>query len=131
MNSLPFYRFRHGIAAFWVFIFSSLHVAQAAVAEKAESAVSLAVGAIAPGVMLKAMGGVDFDLGAAMATKPTVLIFYRGGWCPYCNTQLAELQKYQDQFVALGYQILAITPDAPEAMPATAEKNALGYSLLS
>ena len=103
----------------------------ATVAESAEKAVPLAVGARAPGAALKTADGAGFDLGQALKAKPTVLIFYRGGWCPFCNTQLAELQTYQDRFVALGYQILALSTDAPEAMPATVQKHSLSYTLLS
>ncbi len=101
------------------------------VAADAQAARPLAVGARVPAVTLKTSDGADFDLAAALAAKPTLLIFYRGGWCPFCNTQLAELQGYQDKFLALGYQILAVSPDAPGAMPATVEKNHLGYTLLS
>ena len=28
---------------------------------------------------------------------PTVLVFYRGGWCPYCNIQLSGLRKITNQ----------------------------------
>ena len=45
--------------------------------------------------------------------KPTVLIFYRGGWCPYCNRQLAGLKDIEGQLDELGYQILAISPETP------------------
>ena len=39
----------------------------------------------------RAADGTPFDLGAAFSEKPTVLIFYRGGWCPFCNRELGEL----------------------------------------
>lgn len=102
-----------------------------ALAATAELARPLAVGATVPAVMLKTADGAPFNLAESLAAKPTLLIVYRGGWCPFCNTQLAELQKHQEQFLALGYQILAISTDAPGSMPATVEKNKLGYLLLS
>ena len=101
------------------------------VAADAQAARPIAVGASVPTLTLKTSDGADFDLAAALAAKPSLLIFYRGGWCPFCNTQLAELQSYQDKFLALGYQIFAVSPDAPGSMPATVEKNHLGYTLLS
>jgi len=101
------------------------------VASTAEVARPLAVGATAPAAMLKTADGTPFNLAESLATKPTLLVFYRGGWCPFCNTQLAELQKYQDEFIALGYQILAVSPDAPGSMPTTVDKNHLAYTLLS
>jgi peroxiredoxin len=109
----------------------AVEAAPLTIAAAADVAQPLAVGATAPTAILKTADGADFKLAESLATKPTILVFYRGGWCPFCNTQLAELQKSQDKFIALGYQILAISPDAPGSMPDTVEKNHLGYTLLS
>lgn len=46
-----------------------------------------------PKVNLLNAAGQSFDLNAAVASKPTILIFYRGGWCPFCSKQLAEYRK--------------------------------------
>jgi len=40
----------------------------------------LLIGSEVPDVTLKTLDGADFELRAAVARKPTVLIFYRGGW---------------------------------------------------
>ena len=40
----------------------------------------LLVGASVPEVKLTTADGEDFDLAAAVSGRPTVLIFYRGGW---------------------------------------------------
>lgn len=63
--------------------------------------------------------------------KPTVLIFYRGGWCPYCNKHLAELQAIEQDILEMGYQIVAISPDAPEQLKTSLDKNELTYRLYS
>lgn len=105
--------------------------AETPVAATAEQAVPLAIGERAPAALVKTATGTEIDLAQAMGGKPTLLIFYRGGWCPFCNTQLVELQAYQERFVALGYQILAVSADASEALPATAEKTRAAYTLLS
>lgn len=34
----------------------------------------------APGAVLHDSGGKSVDLGARLKTKPTVVVFYRGGW---------------------------------------------------
>jgi peroxiredoxin len=78
-----------------------------------------------------ARDGKDFSLQKETAGKPTLLIFYRGGWCPFCTRHLAELQKSQQELIDLGYQILAISADAPEDLVPTGEKYKLGYTLLS
>ncbi len=65
------------------------------------------------------------------AEQPTILIFYRGGWCPYCSRHMAELQKIEGQIVEMGYQILAISVDRPEVLRETLTDQELTYTLLS
>ncbi len=50
------------------------------VAASAEEIKPLQPGAKAPTLTLKTVEGKAFDLNAALAGQPTVLIFYRGGW---------------------------------------------------
>lgn len=50
------------------------------VAKSAEQINPLKVGAKAPKTTLKTGDGKAFDLNAALAKQPTVLIFYRGRW---------------------------------------------------
>ena len=45
--------------------------------------------------------------------------------------QLGQLQKIETELLELGYRILAISPDLPENLKASVEKNSLGYVLLS
>lgn len=103
----------------------------AAAAPTAESAVPLAVGKAVPSATVQAADGSAVELAEVVGQKPTVLIFYRGGWCPYCNRHLGELQTIEADLLALGYQIVAVSPDRPEALPATTEKNHLNYRLFS
>jgi peroxiredoxin len=112
-------------------IFAGYGSAHAALPLGAENVVPLKAGAHAPSVTVKTLAGADFDLGQAFATKPTVLIFYRGGWCPYCNKQLSGIQDYEPRFRALGYQILAVCTDKPEDLRATLDRHQLTYTLLS
>ena len=100
-------------------------------AAAADKTKPLAKGASVPDVMVKTVAGKDFALQTETAGKPTIIIFYRGGWCPFCTRHLAELAKSQEQLTELGYQIFAIGADAPEDMPATTEKYKLNYTLLS
>lgn len=91
----------------------------------------LAVGEPIPAAKLKIADGTDFDLKAAIAEQPTVLIFYRGGWCPYCNRHLAAMQELDPQLRALGYQIIAISPDRPSELAKSTDAGHLSYTLLS
>ncbi|WP_221251035.1 thioredoxin domain-containing protein [Desulfuromonas versatilis] len=40
----------------------------------------LTIGSMVPPVTLKNLDGQPFDLASAVREKPTILIFYRGGW---------------------------------------------------
>jgi peroxiredoxin len=102
-----------------------------AIAASPEAANPLGVGATAPGAMLTAIDGTKFDLAKAFAEKPTVLVFYRGSWCPFCNRQLAALGELEPKLLALGYQIIAVSPDTADGLKTMAGKNKLPYRLLS
>ena len=62
---------------------------------------------------------------------PFVLVFYRGGWCPYCNLQLRDLQKHLPEIEALGARLVAISPQTPDNSLSTAEKAGLTFYVLS
>lgn len=83
------------------------------------------------GSIVQTVDGQPFDLNAAVAKKPTILIFYRGGWCPYCNVHLHQLQASLETLQGMGYQLLAISSDTPEELRAAAAKEKLNYELLS
>ncbi len=101
------------------------------VADSAEETHSIAVGETVPSVTLRTVQGKPFDLRKAVARQPTVLIFYRGGWCPYCNRHLAQLRELEPKLKELGYQILAISPDRPGELAKSIQKQKLEYTLLS
>lgn len=91
----------------------------------------LLIGETIPTVTLQDAEGKNLSLNMAIAEKQTILIFYRGGWCPYCNKQLAGLQEIEKDLKSLGYQIIAISTDSPENLNKTTDKQQLSYKLLS
>ncbi len=97
-----------------------------ALAEKA-----LKAGAQFPKLTLPNQNGGMTDLAALAADGPLVITFYRGGWCPYCNLELRAYQKLLPEITALGGRLIAISPETPDNTLSTAEKNALGFDVLS
>ncbi|BCS87927.1 peroxiredoxin-like family protein [Pseudodesulfovibrio sediminis] len=61
---------------------------------------------------------------------PVVFSFYRGGWCPYCNLELAALQRELPAIKAVGAQLVAITPEVPDESLSVSEKDALPFDIL-
>lgn len=98
---------------------------------KPEDVSPLLIGENIPAIHALDATGNDFDLNAAIARQPTLLIFYRGGWCPYCNKQLSGLQEIENELKKIGYQIIAISTDSPDNLKVSATKNKLDYTLLS
>jgi peroxiredoxin len=97
----------------------------------ATDVVPLDKGAKLPKLTLKSADGKPYDLNAAVAQKPTVLIFYRGEWCTICMRQLRGLQGILEELTNAGYQLLAVSPDKPEELVITIDKVQLTYTLLS
>lgn len=91
----------------------------------------LLIGEKIPSVQLPDVQGQPIDLIKKVNAHPTILIFYRGGWCPFCNKHLSGIQQIEPELRSMGYQIIAISTDAPGQLSKTADKQHLTYSLLS
>jgi peroxiredoxin len=99
---------------------------------QSDKAVSpLLLGNPLPDVALRTLEGAPITLSEAVGGKPAALVFYRGGWCPYCNLQLSGLRLIRKDLDALGFQLIAISPDNPTELKKTLDKDALDYRLLS
>lgn len=92
---------------------------------------ALKVGDSIPDVTLRTEENQVVSLRTLVSEKPTVLIFYRGGWCPFCNRHLQSLVGIEDDVNKAGAQLLAISMDTPEKLKATPDRAKLGYRLLS
>ncbi|TXF87605.1 AhpC/TSA family protein [Neolewinella aurantiaca] len=85
-----------------------------------------------PGFNLPGVDGSKVSLTDALNGKPFgVVTFYRGGWCPYCNIQLAHLQNRLPEIEALNAELIAITPETPDNSLNTKEKHDLSFAVLS
>lgn len=100
-------------------------------AQAAEDVNPLLISSEIPDVKLMNIEGQTIRLKELVSQKPTIIVFYRGGWCPYCNRQLSDLHTIEEQLYEIGYQLLAISPDRPEKLKATLNNSELGYTLLS
>ena len=89
------------------------------------------IGETLPNGNFQNVEGEYIQLKAILEEKPTVLVFYRGGWCPYCNVQLSGLVEIEEDILELGYQIVAISPDDYKNLQSTIENNSTKYKLLS
>lgn len=112
----------------------ALAVIDRATAEVAVSGIadsSLGVGAKVPDFGLPDATGTKVSLSSLLAKGPVVLAFYRGGWCPYCSTELRALQAKLPEITAAGATLVAVSPQTPDRSLSTAEKLELAFSVLS
>lgn len=89
----------------------------------------LLIGETFPNTNLISILGNEISLFSITKEKPTVIIFYRGGWCPYCQRHLADIRKVEDSIINLGYQIIAISPDDPSHLQAMSNETKVNYKL--
>lgn len=101
------------------------------VPSSAQEVSPLKVGEEIPDVTLKDPFGNDAELQDLVSQKQSLIIFYRGGWCPYCNTHLSQLAEIEEQLYDMGIQILAVSPDKPSYLKESTMEHNLSYKLLS
>jgi len=92
---------------------------------------ALNVGDIAPNFKLNNALSEPVELYQYLKKGKVILTWYRGGWCPYCNLTLHELQNKLPEFEANGANLIALTPELPDKSLSTSEKHALKFEVLS
>ncbi len=69
--------------------------------------------------------GKKVRLSSLWQEGPIVLMWYRGGWCPYCNLQLRAMQQELASIEGAGAKLVVLTPELPEKAKETAAANDL------
>jgi peroxiredoxin len=97
-----------------------------------ESAGIAPVGTVLPDAKLLDVHGGATTLYAAAGSGTSVLVFYRGAWCPYCNIALSA---YQDQLLPQlterGIRLVAISPQKPDGSLTMQQKHGLAFTVVS
>ncbi len=91
----------------------------------------LKVGDKAPSFTLPNAFGKQVSLQTALDSRPVVLMFYRGSWCPFCNLQLHAMQKVVPQIKQHGASLIAVTPQRPDKSLEQVKKSKLPFEILS
>ena len=75
------------------------------------------VGTAAPAFDATWPDGSGFHFDPATLERPVILVFYRGGWCPFCNAQLMELRSVHKPLeTELGYDVYFLSADSAETL---------------
>ena len=59
---------------------------------------------------------------AMLSARPSILIFFRGNWCPFCMAQAKELAARYNELGRLGVRVAMIAPQPLENTQALARK---------
>ena len=92
---------------------------------------ALKVGDQAPQFELPDGDGMLWRSEDLLRNGPLAIVFYRGRWCAYCNTQLAALQDVHKQIADAGASLIAISPQTQKHSYMTRDMHKLRFPVLS
>ena len=105
--------------------------------EQAELAASNPAGVAPAGTALADADLLDVHGAAttlydALGGGTSVLVFYRGAWCPYCNIALSAYQaQLLPQLTERGIRLVAVSPQKPDGSLTMQQKNNLAFTVVS
>jgi peroxiredoxin len=89
------------------------------------------VGQKVPDVHMRDPDGKDVALSSLYAHGPILLAFYRGGWCPYCNSEIHALTTAYPEYQKRGVTPVAVSVDRPDAEAKMSATYAVPFPMLS
>jgi peroxiredoxin len=127
------------LAAFHDGLMERLSAADRAAVRSAEAALATSgieqrarqAGTAAPSFALPDRHGRLVRLEERLHAGPVAVVFVRGAWCPFCCLSLRAYQAALPALRRAGGDLLAITPQPPEACAKAMECHMLGFPLLS
>ncbi len=84
-----------------------------------------------PNLSLQSVSGDLVKLDSLISQKPTIFIYFRGGWCYYCNLHFDQIHSVEDSLINIGYQLVTISSDLPEKMTPGMKQHADKLLMLS
>ena len=90
----------------------------------------LSVNDIAPDFMAENQNGKIVHLYDLLKSNKVVLFFYRGNWCPFCNTYLQDVQDSLQYLLDKQAIVIAVSPEKTENIDKTIDKHDIAFSVL-
>jgi peroxiredoxin len=103
----------------------------------AEEISPLQAGDAAPSFTVRTVDNQPYEFDPKTLERPTVIITFRGGWCPFCNMHLSDLRHVTPELKARGFDVLFLSNDRPELLYESLNKetqesiDGLDYLILS
>ena len=80
-----------------------------------------------PELSIPTVGGGQIVLPRDVEGFYSVILFYRGAWCPYCKAQLAAFARARLSLRSIGVEIVAISVDDEAVSAALVDKMRLNF----
>lgn len=90
---------------------------------------ALRVGKQLPDVSLTTSSGEPFSL-RDVAGQPSVILFFRGNWCPLCMAQIKEIAAEYREIQALGAKVFLVSPQPQGHSAALAKRFDVDFEFL-
>ncbi len=65
-----------------------------------------------------------------LSEKPTLMIFYRGNWCPLCVAQVKEISGLYQQLLDMGVEVCLVSPQPEENTQQLADRFKVPFKFL-
>jgi peroxiredoxin len=82
-----------------------------------------------PDLSISTVGGGQVVLPRDVEGCYSVILFYRGAWCPYCNAQLAAFARARASLQSIAVEIVAVSVDDEAASTALVDKMRLNFTV--
>ena len=91
-----------------------------------------AVGTVVPDTDLLDPYGARTTLYATTGNGTSVVVFYRGAWCPYCNIAMATYRaQLLPQLTERDVRLIAVSPQKPDGSLSMQQKHDLDFAVVS
>ena len=94
-------------------------------------------GEMAPKFTVRTVDDEPYVFDPKNLDAPTIIVTFRGGWCPYCNLHLSELKDVVPELKGKGVDVLFLSGDRPEILYNSLKQetqediDGMGYTILS
>ena len=82
-----------------------------------------------PDLSISIVGGGQVVLPRDVEGLYSVILFYRGAWCPYCKAQLAAFALARASLQSIGVEIVAVSVDDEAVSTALVDKMRLNFTV--
>ena len=99
------------------------------IASNADQA-ALNIGDDLPNIIAPDLESRTHHIADALRHGPVVLLFFRGGWCPFCNLQIRAMSLAYPRIAATKASLYALTPELPDSAMSTLGTEPVPFPIL-